>query len=516
MVQSNELKLLRQTVLTPVSLPEPVQEQSIELDYVLPDYYPDFFRMLHCSAETDITHQQYRDGVLEYSMSVRLRVLYCAQDSNTVQAVTQQLDYTRQFPMPAAVAERSCAPCFRLTADTAYLNCRAVSSRRIDLRGAVRVTVQVCAEQSREVIAGAEGMHIQTKTEPVTFVSRMLRAEKRFTLSEQMQIPPAQPPLLAILRDEVRLRVNDTRIAAGKLICKGEAAVTLLYTASDGIETVQAVFPFSQIAETDGLRDDMPLNVTARLNSRLYTPQAEGDGDIRTVMCDLQITLCGEAAETASAELLTDAFSTVYPVTMQKEMLPLLTAPVPVSDSTRVRAVLSRPDTALMKVYAAWAEPVNVRTAPDTETGGTRISGELHACVLAADADGVPQMLEDSVPFTWSIAAAAGCLPEIAVPGCSYTLTGADSVTVQAELSLSGYMNGQSPREVVTELSADADADMPDGTEYALRLYFGQPDESLWEIAKRFRTVPDAVRAENDCPGDTLTAAQMLLIPNVK
>ena len=514
MVRTNEWKLLRQTVLIPVSLPDPVQEQSIELDYVLPDYYPDFFRLLHCAAETDITYQRYRDGVLEYSISVRLRVLYCAQDSNAVQSVTQQLEYTKQFPLPDA--EFSGTPAFRLTAETAYLNCRAVSSRRIDLRGAVRIAVQVCAEQPRELIAGAEGMHIQTKTEQIGFVSRMLRTEKRFTLSEALQIPPAQPPMLSILRDEIRLRVTETRIAAGKLICKGEAAVTLLYAASDGMETVQAVFPFSQIAEADGFRAEMPLNVTAELSGRLLTPQAEGDGNLRTVHCDLHITLHCEAAETAAAEVITDAFSTVYPVTVQQETLPLLTAPVPVSESARIRAVLSRPETALTKVYAAWAEPAGIRIVQNSESGGSTVSGELRFSVLAADADGVPQMLEDAVPVAWEIPEQAAAFPPLTVQSCSYTLTGADSVTVQAELSLSGFLTGQQPCVAVTALSADAEAGFPAETEYALRLYFGQPSESLWDIAKRFRTVPDAVRAENDVPGDALTAPQMLLIPNVK
>ena len=52
MIQANDLSptLRRETVLTPLKLPESEQEQSIELDYVLPDYYPDFFRLLACRS----------------------------------------------------------------------------------------------------------------------------------------------------------------------------------------------------------------------------------------------------------------------------------------------------------------------------------------------------------------------------------------------------------------------------------------------------------------------------------
>ena len=57
MIPINDWSLQRTTVLTPLHLPELTQEQSVELDYVLPDYYPDFFRLLHCTAEAAVTEQ---------------------------------------------------------------------------------------------------------------------------------------------------------------------------------------------------------------------------------------------------------------------------------------------------------------------------------------------------------------------------------------------------------------------------------------------------------------------------
>ena len=514
MLQSNDWKLLRQRVLTPVTLADTVQEQSVELDYVLPDYYPDFFRLLHCSAETAVTRRQYRDGQLVYDLCVRLTVLYCAQDSSTVQSVTQQLEYTKQLPLPGD-GSLTGTPRVRISAETAYLNCRAVSSRRIDLRGALRIAVHVTAEQPREVLRGAEGLHIQTRSEAVRYAETVVRTEKTFPLSETLEVPPAQPAMLSVLRDAVSVRITEARIAAGKLLCKGEAAVTLLYAAAGGAETLQAVFPFSQIAEQAGLRDEMPLTVRAEAVSRLMTPEAQGDGDLRTVRCDMQIRLTAEACETAGADLLTDAYSTVHPVQMQSEQIPLLTAPAAVQEETECRAVLTAPEGCITQVYAAWAVPEQIACC-DAPAGGTQISGMLRCCVLAADADGMPLMLEDTVPFSAALSAVLSDRPEIAVGSCSYTLTGTDAVTVQTVLRLSGNFPGVKQVTLLTDLSADPDSRIPAADDYALRLYYGQPGESLWEIAKQCHTVPDAVRAENDAAGDVLTEAQMLLIPNVK
>ena len=263
----------------------------------------------------------------------------------------------------------------------------------------------------------------------------------------------------------------------------------------------------------------MPCAVTASLTELLLTPESENDGNIRLLHCDMQITLHCEAVCTAEAALLTDIYSTVHPLTAEAEDIPLLTEPAAIAETMQMKPVLSKPEAVLTRVYAAWARPACVRAAADADgTGGTVLTGTLRCCVLAADEGDHPMMLEQEEPFSWPLpqVPAGQLLPQVRVSSCGYTLTGSDSVTLQAELSLSGTILRQSPRRLLTDVTVDSASRLPANEDYALRLYFGQPEESLWEIAKRYHTAPEAVREENALAEDTLKTAQMLLIPNVK
>ena len=516
MMQNEDLTLRHETVLTPVLLPELTQEQSVELDYVLPDYYPDFFRLLHCTAEASVTSQGISEGALQYALHVQLHVLYCGEQTETIQSLTQQLDYHGQIALPPEHAAAGSMQ-IRLCAEPSYLNCRAVSQRRIDLRGAVRIRAALCGEKPMELLSGAEGMHTQIRTVPETFVSQILRAEKQFTLADDIRLNAAQPALLSLLRAQTALSVTETRIVAGKLVIKGEAAVTLLYTSSEGAETLSAVLPFSQIAEQEGLSDEMSCSVTAVLTEQNFSPEAEQDGDIRLLHCDLQISLQCTAIRTAAADFLHDLYSTVYPAELRREPVPLLTAPVPVNERMQQKITLTQPDAVLTKVYAAWAAPEDIQTAQAPDSG-TVLSGSLHVCVLAADAENHPLMLEQQAPFTWELPHLhpASLLPAVQVQSCTYTLTGSDTVTVQTELLLSGQVMQQQVQMLVTDVQIDPEAALPASESYALRLCFAQAGESLWEIAKRYHTAESAIREENDIPAEPLTAPQMLLIPIVQ
>lgn len=516
MMQNKDWTLRHENVLIPVLLPELTQEQSVELDYVLPDYYPDFFRLLCCTAEAAVTSHSICDGALQYTLHVQLHVLYCGEQAESIQSLTQQLDYHGQISLPQEYASAEHLQ-IRMTAESSYLNCRAVSQRRIDLRGAVRIHAAFSGEQPAEVLCGAEGLHTHTQTVPVSYVSQVLRTEKCFTLSEDIRLSAAQPALLSLLRSQTALTVTETRIVAGKLVIKGEAAVTLLYTSSEGAETLSAVLPFSQIAEQEGLCDDMPCTVTAILSEQNFVPEAEQNGDIRLLHSDLQIILQCTAIRQASADLLTDLYSTVCPTELHREAVSVLTAPVPVSERMQQKYTLTQPDAVLTKVYAAWASADNLQ-AIQTADSGTILSGSVHISVLAADAENHPVMLEQQAPFTWELPHLhpASLLPPVQVQSCTYTLAGSDTVHVQTELLLSGQVMQKQTHSLLTGVLIDPEVRLPAADSYALRLCFAQPDESLWEIAKRYHTSADAIREENEVTADRLTEPQMLLIPIVQ
>ncbi len=519
MVTSNACKFTRETVCIPMQIPETVQEQSVELDYVLPDYFPDFFRLVHCSAEPTVLQWNCTDGILSYVLCVKLRIWYCAEQSATVQCVTQRMEYAKQIPLPNGCDCDSVG--IQLLPATSYLNCRAINSRRIDVRGAVRIAIYLTAESQKEILCDANGLHTRCRKEPITYLSHVVRAQKLCVLSEEITLADTQPPLLTLLRDAAQVSVTETRCVAGKLVVKGEALVQLLYTAAGGIETMQFAMPFSQIVEPQGIEDTMHCHSRAEIAELTIMPEADANGDIRLLRCELQLRLLCEAMATAISEPVVDLYSTMHPATVQTETIALRGVPVPIRETLRLQARLSRNDTVIDKVYAMWAESKDLHITADAEAQQMLLCGTVQYNVLAADADGEPFLLTECETLSAPLAMNYTCgqnqlgAPMVQIVNCSYTLTAADTVSVQAELQLCGYCTAEQSHTLAVDAQIDGEQRLGRDDRYALRLYFGQEQESLWEIAKGFHTSVEAIREENDCAADVLSAPQMLLIPIV-
>ena len=69
---------------------------------------------------------------------------------------------------------------------------------------------------------------------------------------------------------------------------------------------------------------------------------------------------------------------------------------------------------------------------------------------------------------------------------------------------------------VVVQHSATVDEEHPVGTcAPAMTLYYADPGEKVWDIAKRYGSTPSAVAQENAIEGDAVEDRRMLMIPAV-
>ena len=107
-------------------------EQPVEADLLLPDYCPDIQRILHCDLCCLIHSTKAEQQRLSIDGELRLTVLYVS-DSGTIRGIDQKQPFTRHLDSKNTLNQ----PLVEVLPKVDYLNCRAVSSRRLEIRGAV-------------------------------------------------------------------------------------------------------------------------------------------------------------------------------------------------------------------------------------------------------------------------------------------------------------------------------------------------------------------------------------------
>ncbi len=510
-----EFKTTMETIPTSEVIYSGVQEQSVELDYILPDYYPDIFRLVRCELSPVITGYSVIGDKLSYELRCGIRILYCGEDGNILQSVEQR----QSFSKTVELGKMSDSPNVMLIPKTDHVNFRAVNKRRLDMRGAVSVRICVSGETSQDAVSDAVGMNIQLKKTPVKYASKKLNAEKTVQISEDMELSPTQPDAVNIVSVRCSASECEKKLISGKLLAKGDIAVHLLYSCENGgIEPMELSLSYSQIVDIDGLDDSFDCSVSAEVVNCEITPVCNEDE--RVMKCEAEVRLTCKALKNASVMLVTDAFSTIYPCELTTAEISAEQAPERIREEFHHTAVLADGENIPQTVYSMWVTPKNINTRIDDDGKTLIISGMLTYSMAAKDDSGTIVIPDKDIAFEQGIyldreLEGSTVSAEINAEGVSYNITGNNELTARSDISANITILSADKVKVVTDIAIDDSERRQRDGDYAIKLYFGVENEDVWDIAKRCNTDVSAVIEENELAGERLESGGMLLIPIV-
>ena len=517
-MENKEFKVNRETFSTERTVLNASFEQAVERDFVLPDYYPDIFRILKCIVIPKILSHSINGEKISYEMAVLVRVLYQSENDKRVNCIEQKMNYSKTADLTGSCTN----PMVTIIPRCDYVNCRVVNQRRLDIRGAVSSMVKVQGEVKQPVIVDAYGCNIQLRKQLCTYPSKRLTASKRVTVIEELELSASKPAVGAVVRSDCTVFPQEQKMIAGKLITKGDAEVAMLYTCvtADGeetLETMKFTIPFNQIIDIDGIEESFEAAVDITPASCEIIPKGE---DARAMECELILLVNCVALKYETCEIVTDAYSTCYECEIKNSDCKLDAVPIKVEDSHTASFTINYSDESISCVYDSWAVTDNVSSRYDEDKKVFSVSGNVKFCVMARNESKNPVFLEGEVPFEHEFNLPEECIaeqsrfePKVNIVSCSYYLADSNNIELKAELKIGGAIMCQNAKSMLCELEVLTDKKKSRQDCYALKLCYCDANDDIWEIAKKYSTSISAIMEENDLDDDKVTQRGMLLIP---
>ena len=509
-----DYKLIRENFTVRKTIYDGVVQQSAELDYILPDYYPEIYKVLNIRLLPFIQRRSLNGTKLEYELAAKVRLVYVSE-SGEISAVEQVLSYGKSQELgQAAKSMRIC-----LSPYTDSVSCRVVNKRRVDIRGIISVAVSVTADETKQAVSGASGGGIQLKKSLITYPSRRIAVTKRVTVVDDVELGTNYPALKTVVRADSSVISFEKKILSGKLLTKGEAEVSLLYMPEGSAEPQNIKFniPFSQISDIEGLDERYDLVLDANVASCEIKPSSKTDTP--SVNCELGIDIGCLAMKFESAELATDGFSTLYEAELESCRESIECIPVPINESHRQKSSLTYNDGEIRSVIYAGAEVGRI-TCEQLKDGEIILRGRITIYAYAKNESGMPIYLETTEQLEHRIAGSAQEICASAevhamVNSASYNLTSSNALEVNADIKLSGYLYEESERSFISGVSLDESRPIESDRDIAIKLYYAEAGEEPWEIAKRCHAGVAAITEENELDCERLSEPKMILIPIV-
>ncbi len=493
---------------------ETAAEQSLDADISLPDYCPEIQRVLKCSVVPNITAVQNNSGRITADCNAVVRLLYVGDNGKIA-------GYEQSYPIQKFVESSRVGSESAVTANvnTDYVNCRAVNSRRIDVRAMMTFTFKAMKKREEDILCMADGAGIQTMTEDCNFASLSGVCERAFSIGEVVELGADKIPVSRIMNVSACAVAKEIKAINNKVLVKGDCIVKIYYIGeeSGAIESVEHSMPISQIIEMDGISESSLSSLNMCVSSCEAVAKADSSGDMRLIDLNARISAFMAAFDETPVTLICDAYSTDYDVKNTTKSIEQLRYNDSFDTSFTNKVVLESIGVSVDCVLAVWCS--DVRSNFSVKEDKCVISGTYQATVVYKDSEGQAGIVQKPVDFDYSFklkekAERISCFGSVRLSNSSCSVTGDSRLELKTEMLASGLVFSCNVKKYINSIEIDETSAKHEKS-CALTIYFCDKGESLWNIARRYNTTVDAIMRENDFETDTVENSGMMLIPSV-
>ncbi len=489
-----------------------VTQQAVDLDFTLPDYCADIEKILKCSLVPKIYTRTFSAGQLRVDGASVLSVLYCDSNKKALRCCEQTVPFSATIPVSNDAAENIIIT----TAKPEYLNCRALTPRRLTVHGAFSLYASILAKNIYDIKEDCSNEALQIKTESKDIAELCEFSQEQFNVAESVTLRPKNT-VESIVRSDVTALVTDFQQNSGKILLKGEVTLRMLYicdAATGEVDQFVYVFPFTQsidAKDSDCTVTDIRLDVlTYELLLRTGVLTEEPSVSIDIKMC---ASIMGY--KKSRVTYITDAYSVAENTRLSVDSLTLCSEIMPLKSTCAVKASLHLGERQVSKILDIFCEEPAV--VADIKDKKAEFSGKVKLCILATLEDGELVCIERQADINCSEVLGESITickhPRACVTSVSYRMAEDNTMDIRLDMQISAlFSDSVTVNQVV---SVDGAGEREAGSnQHPLTLYYAQKGESVWDIAKRYSTPMSVLCDENDITVEELCESCMLMILN--
>ena len=474
------------------------------MEAAIPEYCPDIARVIDTVGQLKVREKKLSGGRLTVSGAVKVTVLYISEESAGLRSLILSVPFT------CVIEDQRLQNCRSICAEGRLLlvEARPITARKLYVRVMPEFEIEgICQTQQQLCCDVAEEPSVQTRSETreVQLLTSVL--ERTFHFNQECMPEPGHGEPEDLLLERLHLCVTDCQRVSNKLIIRGEATVSVLYrTAEQDLGSCAAVLPFSQILDAAQLPEN-----------GVYCAEVWAeDSDVRLVRADGRVGFGVSARlgvmikiyEKKTRCYISDLYSTRYETDVRcgEAMIAALHEPQKLRQEVTQQLEFGqgRPFACVTGLECGAVEAV-------PEGGKATLRTNIRCRLLYQDETGAPVSTERLM----EVAVHLPQLPDSARAVCAPVVTTMGTNSCELRFPVDFFVESREPLQLRTirsvEMSEPAEKEQP-----ALVLRRARDGETLWDLAKAYRTAPDLVETANHMePGDPLPHG-LLLIPRMR
>ncbi|MBR5155498.1 MAG: DUF3794 domain-containing protein [Clostridia bacterium] len=513
------VKLHREHLRLSTALCSRYMQTTVESDVIVPDIKPDILKILQVGNEVVITRKEVQNDRVFVQGIVRMNVLYTPDNGilGALKSISAHQEFNHSMDINGAMPGME----LFIDAEADPAEYTLVNSRKLSIRSKISLSARLSNDTEVDIATGVDDTSaIETKCKNMNIYNPCIDVARDIILREKLEVPAGKSPICEVLKVSAKPYSIELKTLDGKAMAKGELKVCTLYCGDDentAPDVMEHILPFSEILEIDGLREGMAGEVDFALKDLYFEVCPDSDGDKKILSIEATIEAEVRAFDVVECSAIEDAYSLCNPVELKKTLYSVEQLVANCSNQTTVKEPVSVPDY-LPEIYRLCDYSANPSIeSVSVDKDEVTVSGYINCnfLYLSEDSANPASCFSHILPFTqhFDVVGATQnsvCEAKAEMEHISCTISSGRCLEVRAIVSTSIKVVEPTSVELVSEINCDDETALPKMP--SMSVYFIQKGDSLWSIAKKYRTSPDKILSANGENPDSLKPGKCIYI----
>lgn len=478
-------------------------QTMIEEDVIVPDLKPDIEKILSVKGNIHVNNKVVEDHKFYVEGVVDCLILYqSGEEGIKLQNINVEIPFSHWIEVKEEENLQSI-----ITTNIEHMDYQLINTRKINIRGILGMKGKLIKKEQfafLKDVKGSEDMQVLHNWIKLTRIAD--KSSEQIMAKEGIQLEEDMPEILEILKTQGRIVESEVKMTEGKMMVHGSLEVGILYIGereeNQSIEYIEARIPITEHLEIPNINSTMEYQLNFNIEEILTHIESDIEGNFNIIDLEALITIENTLYETLEVESIVDAYSSSIQTALHRKKINAyeivgtnraqesLKENILSSKEEQIESILSMEGivkiTRSEKMMDKWVVEGVIETEllykvlGEEESYGN-IKREIPFENIFA--------LESNKEMDGDVAAY--------IHRMEYELVNSNEIELKILVDINCQLFKPVVFEVINEIE-ELEFQEEENDQAKISVYFKQPEDTLWDIAKRYRIKIEDILKQND------------------
>lgn len=505
-----EEKTTKETICINQMIGQKIDTMMVEEDFVVPDVKPDILSAIHTNGTVCIYKKEVMDGKIKIDGCVNVYIMYLADDENAnVRSLNTNLEFSQMIDFDKAKEGMMLEEKVILKS----IECRVLNGRKVSIKGIMDIELKLFSNEEVEFIKQIDMVSdIQLLNENLKVNSLLGTGTTRVYAKDTIVVDNIDD-IAEIMKIDIAIRNKENKISYNKVLAKADANVKMMYLTTDNrINIVTNNIPVMGFIDMPNVADENLCDMQYEIKNILVKPN---NVEEHSVYIEIELEINCNVYETKEVNIIQDLYSPTIDLTYKQKMMKAMSEKQIIRDICAIREKQFLSEIGNHRLYDVDVSPSITRQTVLKDR--VIYEGEIMLNFLfATDNSSKVSTQSMTMPFNYTMDCVgidqnSDIQTNMEMITQDFVIMPDESIDIKMDIEFTVQASNMRNINVIEEVSIE---EKRKGDRHSLVIYFVKPGDSLWNIAKRFKsTVPNIVRMNEIENENKINIGDQLFIP---